>query len=212
MAILHRAQLNPSKLQLLNPWLVQQEWAQPTTAEWERVATYRFDDPDGEVGVETFILRAGSGPELHVPVTYRGAPLHRADEHLIGTMDHSVLGTRWMYDAAGDPVYAQTLASTILSGGTEVEQYTETDGKRETIPGTAHVTGSGNTPGTVPLPTRLSTSTTDGVTTITADSHTLVVLRRVGNRLPDSIDHTLHGTWASRTEPTPLAGVATHRS
>lgn len=208
MAILHRAQLTPSKLELIGPWLQQQDWAQPTHGEPERIATYRFDDPEGEVGVETFILNAGSGPQLHVPVTYRGAPLHGAEQHLIGTMDHSVLGPRWMYDATGDPVYAQTLASTILSGGTEVEQYVEADGKREKVPGTAHVKGSGSAPHSVALPTTLSTSTSSGVTTITTDTHTLIVLRRIGDPLPDSVTHTLNGTWASSTEPTPLAGVA----
>ena len=37
-------------------------------------------------------------------MTYRGAPLGGAKAHLIGTMDHSVLGTRWIYEATGDPV------------------------------------------------------------------------------------------------------------
>src|SRR5690554_2036771 len=120
MAILHRAQLTPSKLELIAPWLEKQDWAQPSEGEPERVATYRFDDPEGEVGVETFILKTSSGTELHAPFTYRGAPLPGAEQHLIGTMDHSVLGPRWMYDATGDPVYAQTLATTILTGGTEV--------------------------------------------------------------------------------------------
>lgn len=210
MAILHRAQLNPSKLQLLNPWLVQQEWAQPTTAEWERVATYRFDDPDGEVGVETFILTNGDQTQLHVPLTYRGAPLPSAEEHLIGTTEHTVLGPRWVYDATGDPVYAQTLATTILSGATEAEQYFETDGRREPVPNTAHVRGTGNSPDTQPLPKSVNSSTTDGTTTITTETHTLVVLRRISEHLPDGLHHTLHGTWATHQEPTPLAGIRAH--
>ena len=41
---------------------------------------------------------------LHVPMTYRGEPLDGADSQLIGTMDHSVLGPRWIYEAIGDPV------------------------------------------------------------------------------------------------------------
>src|SRR5690606_14921969 len=154
-----------------------------------------------EVGVETFILKSGNGPELHVPVTYRGAPLDAGDAHLIGTMDHSVLGKRWMYDAAGDPVYAQTLASTILSGGSEVEQYVEKDGQRKIIPGTAHVSGSGNTADSQPLPHSLSTATTGSTTTIKSDTHTLVVLRRIGDTIPNRLEHTLHGTWAAHDTP-----------
>ena len=46
------------------------------------------------------------GSVLHVPVTYRAAPVAGADEHLIGTMEHSVLGRRWAYDGCADPVFA----------------------------------------------------------------------------------------------------------
>ncbi len=67
------------------------------------VGGYRFDDPDGEVGVEAMLIGRG-GAVFHVPVTYRSAPLEDAAEHLIGTTEHSVLGQRWVYDAAGDPV------------------------------------------------------------------------------------------------------------
>ena len=44
-----------------------------------------------------------------MPVTYRDAPLPGADAWLIGTMDHSVLGKRWVYDGVGDPVYLLTV-------------------------------------------------------------------------------------------------------
>jgi len=45
-----------------------------------------------------------AGEVLHLPVTYRGAPLDGAEAHLITTLEHSALGRRWVYDAAGDPV------------------------------------------------------------------------------------------------------------
>ena len=32
------------------------------------------------------------------------APLEGAEPYLVGTVDHSVLGTRWVYDAMADPV------------------------------------------------------------------------------------------------------------
>ena len=37
-------------------------------------------------------------------MTYRSGPLDGADDALIGTSEHGVLGTRWIYDAAYDPV------------------------------------------------------------------------------------------------------------
>lgn len=205
MAILYRAQLRPSKLELIVPWLMEQSWACRSNEEWRSVASYRFDDPAGEVGMETFILSAGQGEELHVPVTYRGAPLERADAALIGTMDHSVLGKRWVYDATGDPVYAQALASTIRNGGNEAEQYVEKDGQRELIAGTAQVRGSGSDSLKVPVPSELNVVTAGSVTTITTEDAVLSVIRRVGDALPGDTAASLTGVWESSPGPTPLA-------
>ena len=36
---------------------------------------------------------------LFVPLTYRGAPLAGGEADLVGTTEHSALGTRWVYDA-----------------------------------------------------------------------------------------------------------------
>jgi hypothetical protein len=44
------------------------------------VSAYRFDDPAGEVGIETLLVRRGAGPVLQVPLTYRGAPLAGAED------------------------------------------------------------------------------------------------------------------------------------
>ncbi|MDQ0707547.1 hypothetical protein QFZ52_000199 [Arthrobacter woluwensis] len=107
MAVIHRATLKPSKLELLAPWLDRQPWS-GNGGELERIGSYRFDDPAGEVGIEGFLLRRGSDV-LHVVLTYRGAPLNGADDRLIGTMEHSVLGTRWVYDGLGDPVSQEVL-------------------------------------------------------------------------------------------------------
>ena len=144
MALLHRAQLTPSKLELLTGWLPAQPWyagpAQPTVT---RVAGFRFDDPDGEVGIETLLVRADDGPMLQVPLTYRGAPLDGAEEALVGTMDHSVLGPRWVYDAPADPVYVTTLLATMVDGGTGAREEVLEDGRVVERRPDATVRGSG---------------------------------------------------------------------
>lgn len=101
MAILHRATLEPGKAALVGAWLDGQDWA--VDGPTELLASYRFDDPEGEVGVEAFLVRRGE-QLLHVPVTYRAAPLQGAGDQLVGRTQHSVLGERWVYDAAADPV------------------------------------------------------------------------------------------------------------
>lgn len=205
MALLHQAELRPSKLELITPWLAEQPWAYARSGEWERVAAYRFDDPDGEVGVETLIVTSGAGAELQVPLTYRGAPLDGADEWLIGTMEHSALGTRWVYDAAGDPVYAQTLAFAIANGEREAEQYVEENGVRTAVPGTAQVQGSGR--GADMPPVASVTSTTEGrTTTIVTDGFTLHVARVVGEPMPTDAAETLAGSWGEREASVTLAG------
>jgi len=93
--------VSPTKLELLADWFPSRPWA--GSGPVERVASFRFDDPEGEVGVESILVRHGE-LLLHAPLTYRSAPLAGAEEHLVGTMQHSALGERWIYDAVGDPV------------------------------------------------------------------------------------------------------------
>ncbi|MET8911615.1 hypothetical protein [Micromonospora sp. NPDC004551] len=132
MALLHRADVRPSKLDLIAAWLPGRPWFAGTPgAEVTRVAAYRFDDPAGEVGIETILVRAGDGPVLQVPLTYRAGPLAGAERWLVGNTEHSVLGRRWVYDACGDPVYAPALAAAVLADAGQAEEYFEVDGRRE---------------------------------------------------------------------------------
>ncbi|MFI5836486.1 hypothetical protein ACIA5A_22690 [Micromonospora sp. NPDC051300] len=143
MALLHRAELRPSKLELLVPWLPGRPWfAGEAGAAVSRVAAYRFDDPAGEVGMETLLVRAGAGPVLQVPLTYRGAPLAGADRFLVGVVEHSVLGRRWVYDAVGDPVYLPALAAAVLADAGQAQEYFEVDGERQVREPSMTVSGS----------------------------------------------------------------------
>ncbi|WP_089155719.1 CG0192-related protein [Micromonospora sp. NBS 11-29] len=143
MALLHRAEIRPSKLDLLVGWLPGRSWfAGEAGAPVTRVAAYRFDDPAGAVGMETLLVRAGEGPVLQVPLTYRGAPLADADRFLVGVMEHSVLGRRWVYDACGDPVYPPALAAAVLADAGQAQEYFEVDGERQVRDPSMTVAGS----------------------------------------------------------------------
>lgn len=145
MALLHRATLSPTKAELIAAWLPTQAWA-AGLPEVAPLGGYRLDDPDGEVGMEGILLRSEDGAVVaHVPLTYRARPLEGAEAHLVGTTEHSVLGTRWVYDAEADPVWVATLTRTILDGGTNAEEYFEVDGERVTRAPGVTVLGSGGT-------------------------------------------------------------------
>jgi hypothetical protein len=143
MALLHHATLTPTKPELIAAWLPTRSWA-TGLPELAPIGGYRLDDPAGEVGMEGILLRSDDGAiTVHVPLTYRAAPLDGAEEHLLGTTEHSVLGTRWVYDAAGDPVWVATVTATIAGGGSGAEEYFEVDGRREVRAPKVAVTGSG---------------------------------------------------------------------
>ncbi|HST64162.1 MAG TPA: hypothetical protein VLM05_03145, partial [Mycobacteriales bacterium] len=112
MALLHNAQVTPTKLDALTAWVPGRIWAAGLDASaLSSAGAYRFDDPDGEVGIETLLVRTADGVLLQVPLTYRGAPLDGAEDALVCTMDHSVLGPRWIYDGCADPVGVRALAT-----------------------------------------------------------------------------------------------------
>jgi hypothetical protein len=131
MATIHRTTMVPGKLDLLGDWLPRQPWYRdsggpPTLT---RAGGFRLDDPAGDVGIEFLFVTDGTdgeGTTYHVPLAYRGAPLPEAEAGLVGTSEHGVLGTRWIYDAAHDPVaIAQLLA--FLGGATEAQHQNQSN-------------------------------------------------------------------------------------
>jgi hypothetical protein len=193
MALLHRAELTPSKLGLLADWLPKQGWFEgDEDAPLSTVASFRFDDPAGQVGVETLLVRAGDGPVLQVPLTYRNEELPGAGEWFLGTMEHSVLGTRWTYDALGDSVYRHELARTILSGDSQVELWIELDGVMTLREPTARVQGSGN-------------ESAPDVSAVSID-----VIRVPGKAPAGPL--VLTGTWTEHPVPTVLATALPRRA
>ena len=118
MAEIHRTTLTPGKLELLTAWLPSQRWyvGKGRVPRLRSLGGYRLDDPTGEVGIEVLVVAddAGAAPVVYqVPLTYRGAPLPGAETALVGTTEHGVLGTRWVYDGPHDPVFAGQLLQLI---------------------------------------------------------------------------------------------------
>jgi hypothetical protein len=125
MSIIHRTTLSPSKLELLTSWLPAQPWYQARGREPDlaKAGGFRLDDPDGAVGIEFFVATdqsADGAASYLVPLSYRSAPSDEAAGGLIGTTEHGVLGTRWVYDGTHDPVLITTLVA-LLQGDAQAQ-------------------------------------------------------------------------------------------
>lgn len=205
MALIYKAQLTPTKVELLSAWVPSQPWWSGDTLGLEVVGAYRFDDPGGEVGIETHLLKAEDGAIVQVPLTYRAAPLDDAGDSLVGTTQHSVLGERWVYDGAADPVYATALATAILTGGTQADLQFQTDDGIKTHESTTRVAGDGHAGREVPSIDATTVTTDAAATRIRADSLELVVRRALDPDVYIDGALTLTGVWPGNDEPVVLA-------
>lgn len=113
MAVYHLSTNTPSKADILATWVPSTPWGRPHGAELAIVGSFHLDDPGGEVGIETHIIRAGDAL-LQVPLTYRGSPLPDAEP--IAQMEHSVLGTRFVYDGINDDCFVMVMCGLTLTG------------------------------------------------------------------------------------------------
>lgn len=175
MALFHRATITPTKAELIAAWAPTQPWGPPAGAAVEVIGSFRFDDPDGRVGMETHIVRAGD-TLLQVPLTYRDEPLDGAEDGLIGEMEHSALGTRWVYDGLRDPRFVIMLAGVTMTGQGEALGMAVYDGRWYIAPTNVRIQGGGWTMERVPV---------DGFEILDPDASS-VVLRN------DHFDLTVH--------------------
>jgi hypothetical protein len=210
MAILHRASLRPSKLELLAGWLPSQPWwRNDSVTDLRKVGSFRFDDPNGEVGVETLLVSAGRDV-VQVPLTYRGAPLAGAEAAFVGAMDHSVLGQRWVYDACADPVYTAALSGILAGGGQQAEEFLDVDGTLVVVDRSVSLRAvrSQERPGTEEPDLRAA----DMLRTVVGSGEFDLVLFRVPD-LSGRVEgpYAMVGTWQGQPTPVQFAS-GSHRS
>jgi hypothetical protein len=203
MAIVYpQATLTPSKRELMDGWLPSRPWFDGNL-ERKPVGSFRFDDPAGEVGLEGFLLGADGLPTYFLPLTYRGAPLEDADEHLIGTTEHSELGPRWVYDGCGDPVFVGELTRAVLTGGTGVDHEYDVGNGPEARPTSAQVRGSGSA-GSAPGTEDVGCHDEGPLTIVYSGPFEVVVARVVGTYVEAA--ETLAVTWKGGNDVV-IAGV-----
>lgn len=166
MAVIHTdAQLQPSKQEMLESFVADQSWWPAGLAVPAWAASFRFDDPDGDVGLETFLLPVDGG-WVQVPLTYRGAPLDGGA--LAAETEHSVLGHRWVYDGPSDPVWVAETTAVIQQGRGDVAMVRSDGTWIDRRPTMATVKGSGSGSGRLELARHLpATPPADATGTLT---------------------------------------------
>lgn len=204
MALLHRAQLTPSKLELLQAWLPTQPWAGGfDPAGFSVIGAYRFDDPAGQVGIETHLIGTAEGAVLQVPTTYRAEPL--AGVVAAGTTQHSVLGPRWVYDGCLDPAYQQALLTTIVTGGQQAELFVATDDGLQRREPTTFAQGSGQPGAEVPAMVFGAPTVHGSTTVLLAGPIELTVLHVLDASPVSGAVPGLTGRWPGQEAPALLA-------
>lgn len=132
------AVMRPSKLEIVAGWLEGQPWFEGSTSQLEIVGNFRFEDPEGQVGMDSMLIES-KGDVYYVPVTYRPAPLPGWADSM-GELEHSELGHRFCYNAGTDPAFVAELRRIITEGDTHSEIRDMDD---NVLPVTVRVQGNG---------------------------------------------------------------------
>ena len=203
MALYHRATITPTKADLVAAWLPTRSWAPEADGSVEVVGSYRFDDPEGRVGMETHLVTSG-GVLFQVPLTYRDAPLDGGDG-FIAEMEHSALGTRWVYDGLRDPVFTVMLAAVAMTGQGEALGMVVYDGRWVVAPSDVRIHGGGWTQERVPVDGFTLAADEASGSVLRNDRFELTLFRRpvVGARPPIG----LTATWTGQADGVVLAEV-----
>jgi hypothetical protein len=172
------------------------------------IGSYRFDDPDGRVGMETHLVTAGA-TLLQVPLTYRDEPLGGADDALIVAMEHSVLGTRWVYDGLRDPRLVIMLAAVAMTGQGEALGMAVYEGRWYIAPSNVRIRGGGWSQERVPVD-GFDVEREDATSIVLGnDRFELTVFRRLVPGPRPAIGLT--ATWEGQSNPVVLAEVKERR-
>jgi hypothetical protein len=204
MALFHLATITPTKAELIAEWAPTRPWGPRPDVPIEVIGSYRFDDPDGRVGMETHLVADGA-TLLQVPLTYRDEPLPGAEDALIVEMQHSVLGTRWVYDGLRDPRLVVMLAAVAMTGQGEALGMAVYDGRWYIAPSNVRIQGGGWTQERVPVD-GFDVAQEDAASVVLRnDRFELTVFRRPAAGPRPAIGLT--ATWDGQPDPVVLAEV-----
>jgi hypothetical protein len=204
MARFHRATITPSKAELIAEWAPTRSWGPSAADSIEVIGSYRFDDPDGRVGMETHLVTARDAL-IQVPLSYRDEPLDGAEDALITEMHHSVLGTRWVYDGLRDPRLVLMFAAVAVTGQGEAIGMAVYKGRWYIAPSNVRIQGGGWTQERVPVDGFELDHDEPTASVLHNDRFDMTVFRRPGPGPRPAIGLT--ATWDGQVDPVVLAEV-----
>src|SRR3954453_22097698 len=204
MALFHRATITPTKADLIAAWAPTQTWGPSAGEPTETIGSYRFDDPNARVGMETHLVVSGA-TVFQIPLTYRDEPLTGADDALITEMQHSVLGPRWVYDGVRDPVFVVMLAGVAMTGQGEALGMTMHEGRWYIAPTNVRIPGGGWTQERVAVDGFELRSDDATASVLHNDRFELTMYRRPTPGPAPAIGLT--ATWDGQPDAVVLAGV-----
>ncbi len=205
MALFHRATITPTKAELVAEWAPTQPWGPAAGRDIDVIGSYRFDDPDGRVGMETHLVVVDD-VVFQVPLTYRDEPLAGTEAGLITQMQHSVLGTRWVYDGLRDPLFVVMLAAVSMTGQGEALGMAVYEDRWYVAPSNVRIQGGGWTQARVPVDRFELLSDDAGGSMLRNDGFELTMFRRPVVGLRPAIGLT--ATWETQPAPVVLATVS----
>ncbi|MEM9566491.1 MAG: hypothetical protein AAGA93_27980 [Actinomycetota bacterium] len=204
MGVFHRATITPTKADAITAWIPTRPWGPAADATIEVIGAYRFDDPENRVGMETHLVTA-DGVLFQVPLTYREGPVDGAEAALVTEMEHSELGTRWVYDGLLDERYVLMLAAVTMTGQGEALGMVLHEDRWHIAPANVRIEGGGWGLDRVPVDGFGLVSDDEDSATLRNDRFELTFFRRpeVAARPPIG----LTGSLAGQAEPVVLAEV-----
>ena len=204
MAIFQVATNNPPKSEIISGWIGGQPWGSSAGESVDVVWSFHLEDPDGEVGMQVHIV-ASDGLLFQVPLTYRDQRVPDLEQAYIGAMEHSVLGTRHVYDGLGDERFVSVLAGVASCGYGQTLGFARVDGRWQAWPESTKVHGYGAVTGRV-LVDRFETVMTESTEVIVRNEHLeMRVFRTLADRPAPDIG--MAATWPAQPDPVVLATV-----